>query len=80
MSTHNICFHGEIRKYQYFWIEKSILSRAMALFLRYIFYPTILEKCIYCTIFTLSIRPDSFRSESVLFATHLEVVRHINKK
>ena len=28
MSTHNICFHGEIRKiYQYFWIKKSILSR-----------------------------------------------------
>ena len=21
-STHNICFGGEIRKYQYFWIEK----------------------------------------------------------
>ena len=29
MSTHNICFHGQIRKYQYFWIEKSILSRTM---------------------------------------------------
>ena len=28
MRTHNICFHGGI-KYQYFWIEKSILSRAM---------------------------------------------------
>ena len=28
MSTHNICFHGEIRKY--FWIEKSILPRAMS--------------------------------------------------
>ena len=23
MSTHNICFRGEIRKYQYFWIEKA---------------------------------------------------------
>ena len=23
MNTHNICFHGEIRKYQYYWIEKA---------------------------------------------------------
>ena len=23
MSTHNICCCGEIRKYQYFWIEKA---------------------------------------------------------
>ena len=33
MNTHNICFCGEIRKNQYFWIEKkknSILSRAMS--------------------------------------------------
>ena len=29
MSTHNICFRGEIEKYQYFWIEKSALTRAM---------------------------------------------------
>ena len=29
MSTHNICFHGELRKYQYFCTKKSILSRAM---------------------------------------------------
>ena len=29
MSTHNICFHGEIRKYQHFSHEKSILSVAM---------------------------------------------------
>ena len=31
MSTHNICFCGEIRKYQYFWIEKSALTSAMFL-------------------------------------------------
>ena len=30
MSTHNICFCGEIRKYQYFLVEKkSVLSKAM---------------------------------------------------
>ena len=29
MGTHNICFCGEIRKYQYFWTEKNILARAM---------------------------------------------------
>ena len=29
MSTHNICFHAEVRKYQYFWIEKSALTSAM---------------------------------------------------
>ena len=28
MSTHNICFRREIEKYQYFWIEKSALTRA----------------------------------------------------
>ena len=34
MSTHNIHFHGEIRKkYQFFLIEKSSLSGVMALFL-----------------------------------------------
>ena len=28
MSIHNICFHAEIRKYQYFWVDsfKAILS------------------------------------------------------
>ena len=26
MSTHNICFRGEIRKYPYFKTEKSILQ------------------------------------------------------
>ena len=32
MSTHNICFHGEIRKkIIYFLVEKSALSRAMNL-------------------------------------------------
>ena len=31
MSTHNICFYGEIKKFQYFWIEKSILSRAIVI-------------------------------------------------
>ena len=29
MSTHNICFCGEIKKNQYFWIEKSALTSAM---------------------------------------------------
>ena len=29
MSTHNICFRREIRKYRYFLVEKSALSRAM---------------------------------------------------
>ena len=29
MSTHNICFCGEIRKIPYFWIEKSALTSAM---------------------------------------------------
>ena len=29
MSTHNICFCGEIRKYQYFWTEKSALTSVM---------------------------------------------------
>ena len=29
MSTHNICFHGEIRKYHHFSDEKSALSVAM---------------------------------------------------
>ena len=34
MSTHNICFHGEKETYQYFWIEKSILPRALLLMLQ----------------------------------------------
>ena len=29
MSTHNICFRGEIRKISIFWIGKSTLTRAM---------------------------------------------------
>ena len=29
MNTHNICFHGEKEKYEYFWVEKSTLFRAM---------------------------------------------------
>ena len=29
MSSHNICFHGEIRKISIFWIEKSTLTIAM---------------------------------------------------
>ena len=29
MSTHNICFCQEIRKYAYFLVEKSALSGAM---------------------------------------------------
>ena len=29
MNTHNICFRGEIRKYQHFSDEKSALSVAM---------------------------------------------------
>ena len=29
MSTYNICFCQEIRKYRYFWVEKRALSRAM---------------------------------------------------
>ena len=29
MSTHNICFHGEIRKISILWIEKSTLTSAM---------------------------------------------------
>ena len=29
MSTHNICFHGEIRKIAFFSDEKSALSAAM---------------------------------------------------
>ena len=28
MSTHTVCFYGEIRKYQYFFVEKSVLSGA----------------------------------------------------
>ena len=35
MSTHNICFHEE-KKNQYFWTEKSILSRAMAFHVNYL--------------------------------------------
>ena len=32
MSTHNICFHGEIRKeYQYLLVEKCALSGSMLL-------------------------------------------------
>ena len=31
MSTHNICFHGEIRKISYFLAEKNALSGAMCL-------------------------------------------------
>ena len=34
MSTHNICFHEEVRKY--FLAENSALSRAMILALPYI--------------------------------------------
>ena len=29
MSTHNICFSGEIRKISIFFIEKSALSEAI---------------------------------------------------
>ena len=29
MSTNNICFHGEIKKYQYFSVVKSAFSEAM---------------------------------------------------
>ena len=29
MSTHNICFCGEIRKNQYLWIKKSALTSVM---------------------------------------------------
>ena len=31
MSTHNICFSGEIKNYQYFVLEKRILSGIMRL-------------------------------------------------
>ena len=27
MSTHNICFHGEIKKYQYLLVEKKHLIK-----------------------------------------------------
>ena len=26
MSTHNVCFHGNVKKVQYFSVEKSVLS------------------------------------------------------
>ena len=30
MSTHNICFHGEIKKnVSTFWLKKNVLSGAM---------------------------------------------------
>ena len=29
MSTKNICFHGDIRKYQYFLVDKRALSGSM---------------------------------------------------
>ena len=31
MSIHNICFHGEIRKYQFFYVKKIALIGAMIL-------------------------------------------------
>ena len=33
MSTHNIGFCGEIRKYQYISVEKSALSEVMVFFI-----------------------------------------------
>ena len=29
MNTHNFCFYGELRKYEYFSVEKLVLSGAM---------------------------------------------------
>ena len=40
MSTHNICFRGEIRKYQQFSDEKSALSVAMTVSFTSLFYFT----------------------------------------
>ena len=31
MSTHNVCFHGEIRKISIFLVVKSALSRGMVI-------------------------------------------------
>ena len=42
MSTHNICFHGEIRKYQHFSDEKSALSVAMIKDLKSTVYKTLI--------------------------------------
>ena len=37
MSTHNICFCGEIRKISILWIEKSALTSAMGVYIFFIF-------------------------------------------
>ena len=36
MSTHNICFHGEIRKNNNILVDKHVLPRAVAY--KYTFY------------------------------------------
>ena len=49
MSTHNICFHGEIKKkYDFFFVKKSALSGAMLF--EYILRVNMI------TVFTLSTR------------------------
>ena len=49
MSTHNICFHLEIKKYRYFLVEKSALSRANC-------FSYFQGKHVICTVFILSLQ------------------------
>ena len=45
MSTHNICFRGEIKKYQQFLVENRALSEAILL------YEFIVCFCIFCQVY-----------------------------
>ena len=72
MSTNNICFHGEIRKYHWLWIKKSILSKAMTLELNS-FGAKLQTTVVACNFFhTLSIRNKSmFKDWALLFKASL---------
>ena len=65
MSTHNICFHGEIRKYQHFSDEKSALSVAMQL-------PIVLE------VGTIALGKRGSRINIFILSPYLRKVRHID--
>ena len=47
MSTHNICFLGEIRKISILWIEKSALTSAMNYFKFIVYIYPSLEAIFY---------------------------------
>ena len=67
MSTHNICFHGEIINYEYFSVEKNALYLVLPMFFFFFFFHTVpkalflLNPHIPC--FTNSVDPDQLASE-----------------